>query len=260
MKPNFLKRQKKLRNILNEIELDAFLMTDANDIYYYTGCGGLDGDSFMIFDGESKPLLFLSLLENEVKSKHASIIFIKKMNEIIKYLKIYKKVGFDEYDLVLHTFNILKRKGVNLVPSSKHIKALRMIKDEYEIECIKKSLGIVKHVLDNTTIVGKTELELANEIDMKMRGFLSTNAFPTIVASGKNCAYVHHRPDMKHIKRGENVIIDLGAKYNGYCSDVTRTAVSSDKMRKIYDDILEMQKDIMDFISPGKTFMQVQKF
>ena len=80
-------------------------------------------------------------------------------------------------------------------------------------------------------------------------------AFKTIVASGKNSSFPHHTTKNKKLQRGF-CIIDYGVRYKGYCSDTTRTVYlgkPSKKEVEIYNKVLQVQKDAIFMLEPGKT-------
>ena len=85
---------------------------------------------------------------------------------------------------------------------------------------------------------------------------LSGLAFDTVVASGPNSSMPHAVPTERRIESGDVITIDMGCKYNGYCSDMTRTIFVDnidDEKRKIYDLVLKNQKQILDEIKEGVT-------
>ena len=90
-----------------------------------------------------------------------------------------------------------------------------------------------------------------------MREFGADNiSFDTIVAAGPNGAMVHHRPNDTVIQAGEPIVIDMGARVNGYCSDITRTVVvgePDETFHKIYNIVLGAQLTAINTVRPGLT-------
>ncbi|UCC91919.1 MAG: aminopeptidase P family N-terminal domain-containing protein, partial [Candidatus Aenigmatarchaeota archaeon] len=77
MRPNFAKRRKKLRNLMEEKRIDAVLTSNQNDIFYYTGYTGLKEDRiFMVFPADGKPELIVTPLENEAAVKYPNVVFM----------------------------------------------------------------------------------------------------------------------------------------------------------------------------------------
>ncbi len=138
----------------------------------------------------------------------------------------------------------------------------RAIKTPQEVLKIKKAcrLGdkVYSQILKNLRI-GISERELKLEIMHLIRKNGAKLSFRPIIAFGKNASEVHHKPtNLKLHKNHGFVMIDLGAKVNGYCSDMTRTVFigrTSKRQKKIYKTVLEAQKKAMNFVKVGrKTF------
>jgi Xaa-Pro aminopeptidase len=88
----------------------------------------------------------------------------------------------------------------------------------------KKAIEIACRVMDQLRIrAGQTEKEIAGWIEREIASDGATPSFATIVGSGLNSIDPHAKPSHKRIKKGEQVVVDLGARYKGYCSDLTRT-------------------------------------
>ncbi len=125
---------------------------------------------------------------------------------------------------------------------------LRMIKDNEEIVCIRKAQEIAEKSLDELMPfikVGKTEREIALELNRLMfQNGAEDLSFETIVLSGKNTSMPHGVPSDKKVQDGEFVLMDFGAVWNGYHSDMTRTVCvgePDDEMKKVYNIVLEAQ-------------------
>ena len=131
---------------------------------------------------------------------------------------------------------------------SNAISTLRMTKDEEEVECIRKAQEIAEKALEELKgfiRVGVTEREIALELNRLMFAYGAEDlSFDTIVLSGANTSMPHGVPSDKKVEEGEFVLIDFGAVYNGYHSDMTRTLCvgePSEEMKKVYNIVLEAQ-------------------
>lgn len=121
----------------------------------------------------------------------------------------------------------------------------RAVKSQYEIDCILKAQQIAEKSLEQVKkqiVEGMTELELCAKLEylMKINGSLKPS-FDTIVAFGENTAIAHAKPSSRKLKKGDAILIDFGATYNGYCSDMTRTFVfeeCSKEFEQIYNIVL----------------------
>jgi Xaa-Pro aminopeptidase len=114
-----------------------------------------------------------------------------------------------------------------LVPTSNAVEGLREVKDEAEIARMERAAAIADAALYAVLPMlseDVTEEQFALELDTAMRkGGAESTAFDTIVASGENSAKPHHRPGARRVRKGDPVVVDFGATYEGYRSDMTRT-------------------------------------
>lgn len=126
-----------------------------------------------------------------------------------------------------------------------------------------KAIRIVDHILAGLKVsAGQTEKEVASQIKLKLKSFGARPAFRIIIASGKRSANPHGFATRKIIKKGELVVIDFGALYNGYRSDITRTIVvgkPSAKQKKIYRIVLTAQKRALKVVRAGKICAEVDQ-
>ena len=170
-----------------------------------------------------------------------------------------ENVGFEENYITYAQYKdyMQKYKVHNFEETDYIIEKQRMIKDEEEIAKITKACEITdrcfEHIIEHIKI-GKTEKEIAGEIE---RFFIESGAdelaFETIVASGRNSSKPHAKTTDKKIEMGDPITIDMGCKYKGYCSDMTRTVFAGcvpGSIRTIYDLVLknqlQTQKDLKE--------------
>ena len=148
--------------------------------------------------------------------------------------------------------------GVDLLPLSGRPQELRMIKDPGEIECIKRAAAIsceaFEHLL-GMIHAGMTEKEVQILLDHEMLRLGSEgNAFDTIAAAGVNGSLPHAVPSDHVIQNGELLTLDFGARFGGYCADMTRTIgfgrVSSE-LRVLHGHVLKAQQMALDAVRPG---------
>jgi len=113
------------------------------------------------------------------------------------------------------------------ITASSYIEDLRVNKEPDEINLIREAAKISSKVaehLHDVIVPGKTEYEASLDINSLIHEYGGRGlAFETIVASGENSSHSHHVPSERKIKNGDVVICDFGARYGGYCSDITRT-------------------------------------
>ncbi len=138
------------------------------------------------------------------------------------------------------------------------ISALRSVKDDEELQYISKAQSIAEAAFDdilNFIKVGVTEREIALELNRLMFDYGAEDlSFDTIVLSGANTSMPHGVPSEKQVQSGEFVLMDYGAVYNGYHSDMTRTVCvgePDEEMRKVYEIVLNAQKAAIEQAKAG---------
>jgi Xaa-Pro aminopeptidase len=139
--------------------------------------------------------------------------------------------------------------GIELIPTVGLVERLRAIKDPGELAYLAEAARIADEALDRVRPqlgMGLTEQAFGLALDSEMRRLgASAPSFDTIVASGPNAAKPHHRPGSRVISEGEPVVLDFGARFEGYCSDMTRTVwqgrVADSELRRAVDVVLASQ-------------------
>ena len=155
-----------------------------------------------------------------------------------------RTLAFEAQEMTVERFAVLEAldEGLRLVPLGRVIEDLRMVKDDGEIELLRRACEITSAALGDVLgelQPGRTEREIAVAVERAMidRG-ADGIAFDTIVASGPNGAIPHHSPGGRRLETGDLVTIDLGAQIGGYHADMTRTVALgrvADWQREIYD-------------------------
>lgn len=268
----FQLRVQELRNKIQKEKLDAVLVSSVSNIEYLTGYANFSKDEreayvflgknfgYIITDGRyseaiRKKVPHLELFERGYK-KRTEHLFRKHKKEI-------KNLGIEEDNLTVAEHKILKKHFKDL----KHfdVKKLRSIKNREETDKIEKACKIgdlaFKFILQKIT-AGITEKEIADELETFIRCKGATIAFPAIIAFGKNSAIPHHQTGDTKLREDDFVLLDFGAKVDGYCSDMTRTVVfgkPSIKQRKIYETVLEAQKKAIKFVKKQVKAKEVDK-
>ena len=166
------------------------------------------------------------------------------------FFSFCENVGFEENYITYATYKkyMQRYKANNLEETDGIIEKQRMIKDEIELEYLKKACTLTdscfSHLI-NYIKIGMTEKQIAYEIE---KYFFENGAdglsFETIVASGKNSSKPHAKTTDKKIEAGDPITIDFGCKYKGYCSDMTRTIFAGfipEAIKPIYDLVLSNQ-------------------
>ena len=260
----YAKRLSKVKNILFSKNLDCLLLTDASNIFYISGFKGYEG-IFLLIPKDKEPTLFVPKLEYDRANEESRIHvehyenYKKALIESIERIAC-RKIGICYKRVPHHIVVLVKNKisNVNVVDISEDIANIRMIKDDEEIERIKRAVEIAEKGLEEArNIIGEgvSELEVAAKVEYTMRIMGSEKTpFATIVASGSHAALPHAVTSDKVIRSGEVVVVDLGATFKGYVSDLTRT-ISVGRVREeikdMFQAVLEAQKAAIKAIKPG---------
>ena len=258
-----------IRNNLKSQNIQGMIISNPVNIKYLTNI-------------EAEGILLLTLRENIYITDERYLEAVRRTltidDEIIvtnvrdlsaedyeNYFMFCENVGFEEnyetYKEFMHKYKINQ-----LVETEGIIEKQRHIKDEEEISYIKKACEITdncfSHILKYIK-KGMTEKQIANEIE---RYFKENGAeglsFDTIVASGKNSSMPHAVPTEKQIEEGDVITIDMGCKYKGYCSDMTRTIFVGEveeHTKKVYELVLKNQKLALSQMLDGQTIKLISK-
>jgi Xaa-Pro aminopeptidase len=189
---------------------------------------------------------------------------LKELNNLIKNLRI-KNLLFEANNITIERYKNLKKAlpKIKLKPQTGFIEKIRIIKTAQEIKLIKKSQQINEKTFCKAIKLlkpGKTEKQIAWEIQKVAHELKADDlAFPPIVAFGSNSGSPHHQNTNKKFQKGDIVLIDMGMKYKGYCSDMTRTLFTKTPtpiQQQIYQTVLEAQKSAIKEVKAGMTGAQ----
>jgi Xaa-Pro aminopeptidase len=169
-------------------------------------------------------------------------------------------VGFEADVVSYSSWEVLRGGGLQLVPRRGLVEALRAVKDESELETIRRAGKITSDAyaqFAEERFVGRTERELAWRLDGLFHEHgADASAFETIVASGPNAAKPHARPTDRTLEAGETVVVDAGAMVDGYNADCTRTFATGPlpgELKSAYAATLEAQLAGLDASRAGVT-------
>lgn len=270
---DFLERRLfKLREKLQNDSIDAILITKTENCLYLSGFTGTS--AHLLITKENALLITDFRYIEQAKSQAPFFQVIKYVGDIIVELNNQlqrlgvKNLGFETDDISYSKYLSLRDKigKVNLEPRKGFVESLRMIKGQDEIDKIKKAVEIADGAFDNALNYikpGVREKEIAAEIEyyIKKNGG-DGPSFETIVASGARSAMPHGVASEKEIQIGDVIVMDFGAIYKGYCSDMTRTVFlghANDKMVEIYEIVLETQIQALKGAIKGKKGSEIDE-
>tara|TARA_Y100000310_G_C20693471_1_gene823892 strand:+ start:2248 stop:3315 length:1068 start_codon:yes stop_codon:yes gene_type:complete len=260
---------KELKRILEIKKLDCVLLLNTNSLetnpnmFYFTRYPGIGA---LVIPKKQNPFLIVPEMEYE-RAKKSIISKVYKMNKkkffesietIIKKNKVKtNNIAIDGSNLTLNLYKNFKKhfKKIKAKDVSQECLRLRETKNQKEIQFLKKSCDYANNILKkaiNNLKSFKTEPEMASFLEYETKKLGLDVSFPPIVASGINSSIPHHEPKSK-LKKGF-CVIDFGVKYQGYCSDMTRTIYlgkPSKKEKDVYNFLLNIQKNTIQDIKLG---------
>jgi len=257
----FEKRIEKIREFISYKKIDAFFTKNQSHIFYLTGLLEIEG--FLLIDRENlylfvSPLYLQESLDSFGYNKKIKNLYIKELKNrnFQKFLSRYKKVGFLETEISYHYFKNLKEQIKSEFAGIVYdiILDMRMKKENEEIELIKKAEEITEKTIEKIKgeiKEGVNELDIVAEIKyLLIKNGARKEAFEPVVASGINSSYPHHKSKNKEIKNGEVIVIDTGADFCGYKSDLTGTFFCGrvdEEIKKIYKIVEETKKICIEY-------------
>jgi Xaa-Pro aminopeptidase len=169
-------------------------------------------------------------------------------------------VGFEPWHVAYAGYELLRDGGLELVPRPAAVEALRAVKDDDELDALRRACAITDRVFERIAaepFVGRRERDVAWTMTELFHDEGAHDlGFELIVSSGPNSAQPHARAGEREIGSGETVVIDAGCTVEGYYSDYTRTFATGplpDALKEAYAVVLEAQQAALDGIRAGLT-------
>ena len=261
-----------LRERLKNLDLQGMIITNPVNIHYLTNINA-EGvllitrrENVYITDGR-----YMETVNNSLTIEDEVIVYdVKELTkeDYENFFTFCENIGFEETNLTYAKYKeyMHKYKVNNFEETEGLLEKLRIIKKEEEIDCIKKACLITDNCFEHIRKfikIGMTEKEIAFEIEK----FFITNgadglAFDTIVASGPNTSMPHAVLTDRKIESGDPITIDMGCKYKGYCSDMTRTVFAGyvpQFMKPVYDLVLKNQIRVSEDLKEGANLKIIAK-
>ena len=273
-----LARVKGCRALMASRDLDALVVTRPEDVRYLTGFSG--EDSVLVLTGRRRVLVtdtrFTVQLAQEcpglaVQVRRGSIsegvAAVLKQGRQGRRKRKSPLIGMETDAVTVNAFRTYRKAiGDGLRGTVGMVSSLRLCKDDEEIRQIRKAVRIAEDAMGSVLgwlAAGKSEIEVAAylEYEMARRGG-GPVAFPSIVAYGQHAAEPHAQPGRQRLGKRQSVLIDWGARVEGYCSDLTRCFVTG-KIRpafaEAYQWILEAQLSAIEAVREGATLRDVNE-
>lgn len=263
----FTDRIRLLQKRIRQWKTDALLLTNPLDICYLTGFCGEDSWAVAPAKGSRISILsdtrFMVEISEDAPQAESIIRHGETLPEALK--EVANRRGFKRLAIQPAYVSLQQKKALDKTLGPRRFKLVkdglldqRAIKDRGEVALLKRAVDIQQRGLSATLKQirpGMTELQITAILHYEMgRLGASGPAFGTIIAADANAAKPHAQPGLTKVKKGGILLIDWGAKYRGYHSDMTRVYALGrwpKKMAEIYNVVLEAQSAAIDAIRPG---------
>lgn len=270
-------RQARLREKLGADGLEALYVTNLTNIRYL--CGFTGTNAFLLVGTEATWFLsdgrYRTQAAQEVESSEVEIYATNDLHEEAfkkilgtPTLKEAKKVGFESEHFTVAGLDSQQPwfEGRELVATKGLVSSLRRVKEPDELALIRTAAEMtdagLAYILEKVK-PGMTERELALDLEFFMRREGAEDvSFEPIVAAAERSALPHAHPTDRLVEKGRFLLFDLGCRYLGYCSDLTRTVVvgpADEKHREIYELVLSAQQVGLDAVRPGTAGVDVDR-
>ena len=265
-----IERIEKVRNKLGTMGLDGMYVTNLTNVRYLTGFTGsagsvliLEKNQYFFTDGR-----YIEQSKEQVKNSQIYIVNSAHYNHIKekKLISNNQKIAIEGESLSLNIYNNL----CGLMPNIKWtsindiIGIIAAVKDKNEIESLKIAINITDEVFTKILPelkIGVTEKYISAKISYLFKTLgAEGDSYDSIIGSGYLGALPHAQPSSKKFEKGDFVVMDFGALYNGYHADMTRTVVigeATNKHKEIYNIVLESQLSCIAKARAGVTGAEV---
>ncbi len=251
----------------------ALLATNLINIYYLTGFRGSAGVAFL---GPSESVLWVDPRYTLQAREQARGIEVREvrgglLKEAVRWIRRRSpgRVGYEDSTLTCREFSLLEEaqsQKLLWTPAGGVVEALRAVKDEGEINYIRRACHLTVEVFEEVrrkVRPGVRESDLAAEIEYRMkRKGADGVAFESIVSSGVRSAWPHAHPSSKLLQKSDLVIFDLGAILGGYAADLTRTlylGTPGARVRRLYSAVRNAQERAVEMALCGKRACEIDR-
>ncbi|MEM8629311.1 MAG: Xaa-Pro peptidase family protein [Chlamydiota bacterium] len=238
-------RLQKAQGLLKQWNATACLIEDSVDLYYLTGewvsCGKL------LFTGENAIFHTDGRYYDAIKKRAPLEVALYNKEAFSRELRSFGSLAFDAEKTSYARYTELQIDTKSLQPVASPLQCLRAVKDSGEIDCIREACRLTEEgyqAVQKAAKVGISEKKLAQVfVDTIVAKGADGPSFPPNVSFGEHGAYPHHHPDETRLHLGDAILVDLGARYRGYCADMTRVFFPEKSTTcKAIEDLYELAK------------------
>ena len=260
-----------LRNKMASLDLQGIIISNPINIKYLTG---LEAEGILLVTRKENIYItdgrYIEYVHNNLTIFDEIVVFDVRdlsKDDYENFFMFCENVGFEEHYVTYAQYKEFMRKYKinNLVETEYIIEKQRMIKDEEELSNLRKACEITDNCFSYILSYikpGMSEKQIAKEIEEYYKERTDGLSFDTIVASGENTSKPHAVPSDRKIQKEDIITIDMGCKYNGYCSDMTRTFFVGkvpEEIKPIYDLVLKNQKITLNDYKDGAIIRNITK-
>ena len=248
-----MSRTDRLVELLQARDLDSLLVTDLLNVRYLTGFTGTNGAAIVTPDERLffTDFRYVEQASQQVPEYERVEAGRDMLGDVARRLR--GRAGFDDEHLSVAAHRKLSEKlpeGVELIPAGGLVEELRALKDASEVASMRAAAELATAAYESLRergLAGRTERDVALQLVRFMEDSGAEGpSFPPIVAAGEHGAQPHAVPRDVEIPRDTLVVIDMGARVDGYCSDCTRTLATGsldDSALEIYELVLSAQTE-----------------
>lgn len=268
----FNARIEKLRKMMGEFSIDAFLIPPSANFTYFTGMEveSMERLTLLIVDLQNTKIVCPSLMREQVIDESPITDVLPWNDDQNPYsitreiISKFQNVAVEGTIQFFHLYELEKAVKKDLLYRDDIFTKLRIVKDEKELAAIREAINRSEKSLEvsiEQLVPGITEIQFARILENEFfNQGLSGVAFPTIVSFGKNAAMPHHSPDNTRSKAGDSVVIDYGGKFDGYASDSTRTFFlgnPGERMLDIYETARQANEETRNMVGRDTTYAEM---
>jgi len=260
-------RLRRLRRNLAVKTFDAVLIEDVTNRFYFTGFEASNG--VLCASADDEPVFLTDFRYCEAARRALGFLRVNSLAPGKRYQALasvarrhgWRRVGYDGAGGTAQLEALRQAMpGVTAWTSCQGVvQALRMVKSPRELETIRRAVRMGDEVFLRALPQihpGMTEWEIRVLLRAEMDRVSQGESFETIVCAGANASRCHHHPSQQSLRRGQELLVDMGVKVDGYCSDMTRVVFfgpPSPKLREIYRIVLEANRRAIAGIRAGMT-------
>ncbi|MBA2272493.1 MAG: aminopeptidase P family protein [Actinobacteria bacterium] len=251
---NYAARIARVTARFEELGVEALLVTNLDNVAYLTGFTGTNGQVLITQTGAvfySDPRY--AARSRELVRDAEIVMYEARLTDVLRdrlSQDKFERLGFEAASVTVAQRNDFGERlaPAELVTTFGVVEALRRTKEPEEVRLLKEAVRIGDEAfawVRDRIVPGATEQEVALGLEVHMReAGADAVSFEPIVGSGPLSAHIHHTPSDRSFGKGDLILMDYGCRWQGYCSDLTRTVVlggASDEQRVVYDTVLAAQ-------------------